>query len=342
MAPTPYPKRPKFFANKFIRVMHKTCLAQSLGVDAVLLLTFIVIQEDAVHYKRSVTFYNDQLLPICGFGKWKRLDNARSAAVKAGWLNYESGGSGHRKPGTYFVMIPDDYKHVSDAPISENFDPETDMDNIPERDTEHVPDRDTLGDNEGEKHIPNRDMVRDMPRDTLRYTVRDTLRDNNHTYSLSPFPIPIPNTNTCPSATDGSLFPEAGSDQPGGKRETDNGDQIREVFAHYRTHHPRSFREPQSTSEEWKRIRARLREGFTVEDLKQAIDGCHVCPHNCGQNSQNQKYQDLKLIVKDGGQVTRFMEEWENRGRPVLSEKNLKNQRAADQFLEMQGVKRAN
>lgn len=145
-----------------------------------------------------------------------------------------------------------------------------------------------------------------------------------------------------PESKDESSTPEP--DRPplpperGDRAGEERGEEIRQVFDHYRTHHPRSFRQPQSSSDEWKRIRERLKEGFTVEDLRQAIDGCHVCPHNCGENSRNQKYQNLKLIMKDGGQVTRFMEEWENRGRPVLSEKNLRNQRAADQFLKMQGV----
>ena len=58
-----YPTRPRFFANRVIRLMCKTCLANELGADTVLLLTIIVSQEDAKRYLGPVTFYNNQLQP---------------------------------------------------------------------------------------------------------------------------------------------------------------------------------------------------------------------------------------------------------------------------------------
>ncbi len=332
-----YPKREKYFAHRFIRLMHKTCLAQSIGLDSVMLLTFVVLQEDVCRYKKPVTFYNDQLLPILGFAKWIRLKRARQAAVDAGWLQYESGGAGHRKPGLYFVSIPEDFADIDDTPISQVNIPQRDNETAPNNIPEHIPERDS----EHEKRIPLRDKVGDTLGDTVRDKVGDTVRDNNHTYSLSLPPIPIPK-DICPAAPDGSLFSEGDSEPVPERRSGENGDEIRQVFDHYRKHHPKSHPKPLSTSKEWRAIRSRLNEGYTVADLCEAIDGCHVCPHNCGINDRNTVYQDLNLIVRDGGQVARFIEEWKNRGRPVLSEKNLKNVRAAEQFKAIQRAKHAN
>jgi hypothetical protein len=106
------------------------------------------------------------------------------------------------------------------------------------------------------------------------------------------------------------------------------------VFAHYRTHHPRAFLTPKKNSKEWKLIRARMAEGYGAEDLKRAIDGNHVSPFHCGENERGAKYNSLELIVRDGGKVQTFIEALENRGKPVVSEKNRRNMRAADSYLE--------
>ena len=83
---------------------------------------------------------------------------------------------------------------------------------------------------------------------------------------------------------------------------------VLEVFDAYRRFHPRSYKTPVPESKEWKAIVARLREGYSVEDLVSAISGCHKTPHNMGINEQGTKYLHLSLIVRDGSHVTRFME----------------------------------
>jgi hypothetical protein len=50
-----------------------------------------------------------------------------------------------------------------------------------------------------------------------------------------------------------------------------------------------------------------MREGYTVEQLKLAVDGCARTPHNMGENDQRQRYDDLELICRDGAHVERFM-----------------------------------
>lgn len=92
---------------------------------------------------------------------------------------------------------------------------------------------------------------------------------------------------------------------------------VLDVFAHYRTHHPKAVPNPQPKSKEWRAIEARISEGFSVGDLCLAIDGCHRTPHNLGQNDRGQKYLGLELIMRNGDQVTRFIENATKFGSPA-------------------------
>jgi hypothetical protein len=53
-------------------------------------------------------------------------------------------------------------------------------------------------------------------------------------------------------------------------------------------------------------IRARLKEGYTVERIKEAIDGIKNSPHNMGQNDRNTVFDDIELICRSGANVDRF------------------------------------
>lgn len=156
---TAYPPREQYFAQKFIRRLVKSAAAQEIGVDAFALLVVVATTEDAKRYSGPVTFYNGQLLPLLGFGKWERLDRARDAAVKAGWLHYAPPQSGHRQPGAYWVLTPGYAAELSDSPVDES----------PQ---EHYPDSGEGKGNPPPDHIPNRD------------TLRDTLRGNHLSYAL--------------------------------------------------------------------------------------------------------------------------------------------------------------
>lgn len=83
---------------------------------------------------------------------------------------------------------------------------------------------------------------------------------------------------------------------------------VRAVFAHYRTLHPKAFPRPTAGGKEWVKIAARLREGYTLEDLCQAIDGYHASPFHCGDNDRQTTYLDLGLIMRTGGHVAKGIE----------------------------------
>ena len=115
-----YPKRPQYFAQKVTRLLVKTCATQEIGQAATLLVVVGAATEDAARYRRPVTFFNDQLLPLIGLRKWEALDNARKAAVNAGWLNYEPPPKGTKKPGRYWAAIPAEAEGLDDSPVDES------------------------------------------------------------------------------------------------------------------------------------------------------------------------------------------------------------------------------
>jgi hypothetical protein len=55
------------------------------------------------------------------------------------------------------------------------------------------------------------------------------------------------------------------------------------------------------------KIEARLREGFTPEDIMRAIDGCAVSPWHMGENPNSKKYNDITLICRNGTKLEFFM-----------------------------------
>jgi hypothetical protein len=97
-------------------------------------------------------------------------------------------------------------------------------------------------------------------------------------------------------------------DMSSSTRRVEKSDEIQAVFAHYRTLHPRAHPKPKSGSPEWRKIRDRLAEGYTVEALKQAIDGCHKSKFHQGENDSRTKYLDLELIVRSSTHVAKFIE----------------------------------
>lgn len=92
------------------------------------------------------------------------------------------------------------------------------------------------------------------------------------------------------------------------KQKTKLEAEIRQVFEHYRTYHPQSFRRVHQKLKEWSKIRDRLRDdGFSVSEICLAIDGCHKSKFHSGLETGT-KYQKLELIVRDAGHVQQFIE----------------------------------
>lgn len=60
------------------------------------------------------------------------------------------------------------------------------------------------------------------------------------------------------------------------------------------------------TDQRRKKIKARLREGYTPEQIVKAIDGVKLSPYHMGKNDTNTVYDDLTTILRDGAQVEKF------------------------------------
>ena len=54
-------------------------------------------------------------------------------------------------------------------------------------------------------------------------------------------------------------------------------------------------------------IRCRLKDGFSVEDLCQAIRGCACSEFHMGINDRKTEYNSVTLICRDSDHVERFM-----------------------------------
>lgn len=54
-------------------------------------------------------------------------------------------------------------------------------------------------------------------------------------------------------------------------------------------------------------IHKALQLGYSVVDLKKAINGCAQTPFNMGQNDRHQIYDDISLILRDAEHIERFI-----------------------------------
>lgn len=55
------------------------------------------------------------------------------------------------------------------------------------------------------------------------------------------------------------------------------------------------------------KITARLGEGYTAEQIKQAIDGCKASKYHMGRNDDGTIYDDLTLICRNGEKLENFI-----------------------------------
>lgn len=56
------------------------------------------------------------------------------------------------------------------------------------------------------------------------------------------------------------------------------------------------------------KIKTRLDEGYTINDIKKAIDGCRASIYHMGENDNNTIYNDLTLICRTGEKLEWFIQ----------------------------------
>lgn len=83
-----------------------------------------------------------------------------------------------------------------------------------------------------------------------------------------------------------------------------NSCKVSDIFNFWRSvmKHPRSKLDPKRK----KIINQAFDWGYESDDLKAAIYGCSLTPHNMGQNDRGERYDGLELILRNADQIDRF------------------------------------
>ena len=77
-----------------------------------------------------------------------------------------------------------------------------------------------------------------------------------------------------------------------------------QVFDHWRKvhNHPKALFDRKRRQA----VEGRLKDGYTIERLKRAVEGCRLSPHHMGENDRNTSYNDLELICRNSVNVEKF------------------------------------
>ena len=83
-------------------------------------------------------------------------------------------------------------------------------------------------------------------------------------------------------------------------------DTVLRIFEHWQVIHE-SHRSKLDSKRD-RAVRDRIRDGYTEQDLLDAIEGCALSDFHMGNNDRRQRYNDLSLICRDAAHVDRFIE----------------------------------
>lgn len=104
-----------------------------------------------------------------------------------------------------------------------------------------------------------------------------------------------------------------------------------QVFEHWRT--VMAHAGAKYTAERRRKVEARLREGYTVEQLCRAVDGCRASRFHQGENEDGKVYDDLTLICRNGSKVEQFIAGLNGKAIPEKTRRaNETAQQAAEQI----------
>ncbi|MDH5297880.1 MAG: conserved phage C-terminal domain-containing protein [Desulfobulbaceae bacterium] len=151
----------------------------------------------------------------------------------------------------------------------------------------------------------------------------------------------IPGEKTCPAeaehSTPHSDIPQQESHKQRKKQPVTSGEDVSAVFSHWKSvmGHGRA----QLDAKREKAIRARLKDGYTVEELCEAVDGCKASPFHQGDNKDRTKYDDIELVCREAKNVDKFRrikaDGFSGKG---LSIAGMRTAAAAQRFIEKMGA----
>lgn len=91
------------------------------------------------------------------------------------------------------------------------------------------------------------------------------------------------------------------------------------VFDAWRRSTGKSVGRTKLTPKRRKCIEARVKDGYSVEDLTAAVQGWRRSPFHCGANESRTVYNELTLLLRDGEHVEKFAELHEQSAPSVVS-----------------------
>ena len=168
-----YPKpRPQYFAVKFMAQLLNSDLVSQLNPRTLLLLNFVVIREDQLHYKRPPSFWANELMNRLGITK-NTLMEIRKEAIQAGLLCYVKGS--RKVQAKYWVLDPDWMGFPKpQSSVSSTLNPSQSSVSSTEHSTEHS----TL--TKPNTQYPNKERVVSSKRfDPLKVKIPDSLKNES-------------------------------------------------------------------------------------------------------------------------------------------------------------------
>lgn len=114
---------------------------------------------------------------------------------------------------------------------------------------------------------------------------------------------------------------------------------VQECFEHWKLSHDH----PRARLDEKRRlaISGRLHNGYSVQDIKDAIDGCKLSTFHMGENKERRTYDDIELICRDSKHIDEFIKLFEeNRKKGERRRAEMKKREAEDEELERERAAR--
>ena len=105
---------------------------------------------------------------------------------------------------------------------------------------------------------------------------------------------------------------------------------INRVFIHYRKTFPTFGRTTKPGHKDWNLIGDRIKDGYSIEECIEAINGNSIDPWY-----REKGIHSLRYIFRDTSVMDKFIQNWQARGGPVISEKGRRGFQAAQAWVNL-------
>lgn len=93
------------------------------------------------------------------------------------------------------------------------------------------------------------------------------------------------------------------------------------IFTHWKT--VLGYKRARMDQKRLKAIRDRIKDGYSLEDLTDAINGCFLSPFHQGENDRNTRYDDIELICRNASNVDKFISIYEEGQERLLKAREI-------------------